>query len=291
MEIPLVDRRGILFQKGVDALKAVGIENPALDASVLLGYVTGVPVDAVLMDRNSVVTPSESRSYEALIRKRCERIPVSRLLGEREFYSRNFHVNGDVLDPRPETELLVEEALLNLEKLEGNASVLDIGTGSGAIAVTIASQLPRVWVTATDISMAAIAVARRNAGRHRVQDRVDFVQANLLNGIRGSGCFHLIVSNPPYIPHALFDSLPDEVRKGDPMVSLVPGENGTECYPPLAEGAMDLLHTDGSLMVEVGAGQCGHVAGIFKKAGFADVTIVHDLAGTGRVVKGQKKNA
>lgn len=291
MEGALVHRRDILFQKGVGALKNAGIQNPALDAAVLLGYVTGVPAATVLMDRDSEVTPCERRTYASLIRKRCERVAVSRLVGEREFYSRNFHVNEDVLDPRSETEVLVEEAILNLEKLEGNSAVLDIGTGSGAIAVTIAAQLPRVRVTATDVSMAALVVARRNAERHHVQDRVDFIQADLLHGIRGGGCFQLIVSNPPYIPRALFDDLPDEVRNGDPMVSLVSGENGTEYYRPLAEGAMEQLSADGNLIVEVGVGQCDHVAGIFKQAGLKDVAIIHDLAGTGRVVRGRKKSA
>ena len=291
MEIMPVDSRGMLFQKGVRALKGAGVQSPALDAAVLLGYATGVPAATVLMDRDLVVTPGQSRSYAALIRKRCERIAVSRLLGEREFYSRAFHVNEDVLDPRPETEILVEEAVCSLAKLEGSPSVLDIGTGSGAVAVTIAAQLPGVRVTATDISMAALVVARRNALRHHVQDRVAFVQANLLDGVRGGGCFNLIVSNPPYIPRALFDSLPDEVRKDDPMLALVPGEHGTECYRPLAVGGMDFLSADGYLMVEVGAGQSAHVAGIFEKAGFADVAVIQDLAGIDRVVTGRKNRA
>jgi release factor glutamine methyltransferase len=291
MEVSLADRRGALFQKGVAALKRAGVQSPGLDAAVLLGHAIGIPSSMVLMDRDLAVTPAESRSYADLIRKRCERTAVSRLVGEREFYSRNFHVNEDVLDPRPETEVLVEEAVLDLEKLEGNLSALDIGTGSGAIAVTIAAQLPRVRVTATDISMAALVVARQNARRHHVLDRVDFVQANLLDPIRAGSCFELIVSNPPYISRAMFHDLPDEVRNGDPMVSLVSGKNGTECYRPLAEGGMDQLKAGGSLMVEVGAGQSDQVAGIFDQAGFKDIAIIHDLAGIGRVVRGRKKSA
>ena len=200
-------------------------------------------------------------------------------------------LNENVLDPRPETEVLVEEAVLYLEKVGGNASVLDIGTGSGAIAVTLAAQLPRVRVTATDISMAALAVAGKNAKRHHVLDRVSLVQADLLAGFRANSGFQLIVSNPPYIASTLFNDLPDEVRKGDPLVSLVPGENGTEYYPPVVQGAMDLLDAEGSLMVEVGARQSDHVAGIFKRAGFTDVTVINDLAGTGRVVRGRRENA
>ena len=175
--------------------------------------------------------------------------------------------------------------------MKGDIAVLDVGTGSGAIAVTVAAQIPRTRVAATDISMAALAVARRNAVRHGVQKQINFIQADLLNGIRGGGSFQLILSNPPYISHAQFEDLQDEVRNGDPKVALVPGPDGTECYPPLVEGAMGLLGRNGSLMVEVGAGQGSFVAGIFDRAGFADVAIVDDLAGTGRVVKGKRKNA
>jgi release factor glutamine methyltransferase len=120
---------------------------------------------------------------------------------------------------------------------------------------------------------------------------VNFIQADFLNGIRGEGNFQIILSNPPYISSAQFENLQEEVREGDPMVALVSGPDGTECYLPIVERSMDLLGLDGSLMVEVGAGQCRVVAGIFKQAGFVDVQIVDDLAGTGRVVKGKKKNA
>ena len=212
-------------------------------------------------------------------------------MGEREFYSRNYLVKEDVLDPRPETEILVEEAIRCLKDIKGDPAVLDIGTGSGAIAVTVAAELPRTRVTATDISMAALAVARRNAVRHNVGKRLNFIQADLLNGIRGEGNFQAILSNPPYIAHDLFQDLQDEVRKGDPMVALVPGAEGTECYAPLARSAMNLLEEGGRLIVETGTGQAEVVAGIFRQAGLADVRIVHDLAGTGRVVTGGKEYA
>ena len=191
---------------------------------------------------------------------------------------------------------MVTMSPMNMETLspsvrEGNPAVLDIGTGSGVIAITVASEIPRARVTATDISMMALAVARRNAMRHSVLERVKFIQADLLDGIRRGGSFRIILSNPPYISCAQFESLQEEVREGDPKVALVSGPDGTECYPPIVEHSMDLLGPGGSLMVEVGDGQAAAVAGIFEKAGFADVTVVNDLAGTGRVVKGKKKNA
>jgi release factor glutamine methyltransferase len=284
-------QRGVAFRDGVAALKEAGIESPALDAAVLLGYVTGELPATVLLNRESTLKPSETELYNTLVQKRCERVAVSRLVGAREFYSRDFRVTNAVLDPRPETEILVEQAISCLENLDGSLSVLDIGTGSGAIAVTVAAQIPQARVTATDISMAALAVARRNAARHLVLERVNFIQADLFDGIRAEGYFQVILSNPPYIPRAQFDSLQEEVRQGDPMVSLVSGPDGTEFYPLLAERSLGLLCAGGSLMVEVGAGQGGVVAEVFHQAGYADVQIVNDLAGIGRVVKGKKKNA
>ena len=291
MEISPDDRKHSVFIRGVAALKEAGIENPALDAAILLGYVTGEPSDRVLMDKGSALAPSQTARYKTLIQERCGRVAVSRLVGIREFYSRNFHITEDVLDPRPETEILVEQAIRGLQSLEGNPAVLDIGTGSGVIAITVASEIPRARVTATDISMTALAVARRNAMRHSVLERVNFIQADFLEGIRGEGNFHVILSNPPYISCAQFESLQEEVRQGDPTVALVSGPDGTECYPLIVQRSMDLLGLNGSLMVEVGAGQSSAVAGIFEKAGFLGVEIVDDLAGTGRVVKGKKKNA
>jgi release factor glutamine methyltransferase len=284
-------QRGVAFRDGVAALKEAGIESPVLDAAVLLGHVTGELPATVLLDRESILKPSEKELYSTLVRKRCGRVAVSRIVGAREFYSRSFHITSAVLDPRPETEILVEQAIRCLEDMDGTLAVLDVGTGSGAIGVTVAAQIPRARVTATDISMAALAVARRNAKCHQVQDRMNFLQADLLDGIKDQGFFQAILSNPPYISRCQFDSLPEEVRRGDPTVSLVSGHGGTEFYPPLAERSLELLGTGGSLMVEVGAGQDSIVAGIFHRAGYEDVQVVNDFAGIGRVVKGKKRNA
>lgn len=291
MQPPLDERRQAVFKKGVDALREAGIENPALDAAVLLGYVTGEPPESVLLERDRTVDPSARALYSTLISRRCGRAAVSRLIGSREFFSRKFSITPEVLDPRPETELLVEEAVRFLEGREGALRVLDVGTGSGVIAVTVALELPLARVTATDISLPALAVARRNATLHAVRDRVDFIQTDLTSGVRGGGLFDAVLSNPPYISLRDFDSLPEEVRSGDPMQALVSGDAGTEHYPVLAQRSLALLAGGGCLMVEVGAGQAGDVARILTRAGFEEVATVNDLAGHGRVVKGIRKNA
>lgn len=280
-----------VFARGVAALREAGIDTPALDAAVLLGYVTSQPPEAVLMDRGASVTASEAALYSALVRKRCERTAVSRLVGVREFYSRTFRVTDDVLDPRPETEVLVEHALRCLKGLRKPPAVLDVGTGSGAIAVTVAAEIPSARVTATDISMAALAVARNNAARQGVEERIRFVQADLLEPFRFGGRFDVILSNPPYVSWAQFENLPQEVRGGDPGTALVSGPEGLEFYAPLAAASRNLLVPGGSLMVEVGDGQDAAVAAILKGAGFRDVRVVKDLAGRGRVVAGSSENA
>lgn len=284
-------RRGAVFTWGVATLKAAGIENPALDAAVLLGYVTGEPPETVLLERRSALALREASLYDLLVRKRCERVAVSRLKGEREFYSRKFYVTDDVLDPRPETETLVEQAILRLGILKRPPEILDIGTGSGVIAVTIASESPSARIIATDISMAALMVARRNAQRHSVHERICFVQADLLDGIRGPGRFDIILANPPYVSSAQYERLPKEVQNGDPKVALVSGPEGTEYYPPIVNCSREFLVRSGNLMVEVGDGQSAAVANIFQRAGFEDVQIVNDLAGRGRVVMGKMSDA
>ncbi len=291
MEAPAGSRIRGIFRKGVSALKDAGIENPALDAAVLLGHVTCVPASGILMNPDATMTTTEVQLYDSLIRERCGHITVSRLVGNREFYSRDFYLNDDVLDPRPETEILVQEAMRRLDELGGSLSVLDIGTGSGCIAVTVAAEDPRVQVTATDISMAALTVARRNSIRHGVADRVNFVRADLTGGLRKMGGFHLVLSNPPYVSLDQYKHLHEDVRNGDPIGALISGPEGAEFYQPLVEGSRGLLRVRGTLMVEVGDGQGPFVADLFERAGYVDVQIVDDLAGKGRVVKGNRKSA
>jgi len=291
VEISPGGRKGSLFRDAVTALREAGVDSPALDASVLLGYVTDDPSPASLRDSDARLTPAQAQLYVSLIKKRCLRIPVSRLMGRREFFSRDFEINSDVLDPRPDTETLVEEAVLFLRAVEGIPEVLDVGTGSGAVALTLACEDPRVRVTATDISLRALAVAIGNARRHAVLDRLRFVGADLTQGLRVTEVFDLIVSNPPYISREQYGSLQEEVRNGDPELALLSGREGTEFYEPLASGAIKILKPGGSLMVEVGAGQDQAVSETLENAGFQDVQVVNDLAGIGRVVKGRKEIA
>lgn len=279
------------FKKGVAALKGAGIGSPALDASILLGHVTGRGPGEVLLDRGRCLTAEEEARFEELIERRCGRETVSRLLGSKEFYSLVFRTGPDVLDPRPETELLVEKALEFLRKARAPRKVLEVGTGSGAVAVTIALLDPAASVVATDICPKALEVAGANARDHGVRGRVRLVRADMVSGFFPGAGFDLVVSNPPYIAEGQFPALPAEVRLGDPYRALVAGPEGTEFYGPLANGAAGLLRPGGMILVEVGAGQSGRVEGLFRERGFRDVGTFQDLAGMGRVVKGEKQDA
>jgi release factor glutamine methyltransferase len=279
--------RAEAFRKGVSILKGAGIADPALDASVLLGYAIGVAPGAVLLERSAAMTADESDRFAALIDRRSNRETVSRLVGNREFFSMRFRTGTDVLDPRPETELLVERALESLKKVAGQPKVLDLGTGSGVIAVALSKTDPRVSVVATDISFQALKTASANARDHGVCGRVRFVQADLLRCFPDTPLFDLLVSNPPYVSCGEYPNLPAEVRFGDPVGALVAGPLGTEFFEPLMRSARTLLRPEGTLLVEVGAGQSSYVEELFRGGGFLDVATFTDLSGIGRVVKGE----
>lgn len=280
--------RGKAFRMGVSLLAEAGIDNPALEASVLLGYVTGEEAATVLMGRRQTLNGSEKALYETLIERRCRHETLSRLTGRKEFYSRDYHVNKDVLDPRPETEILVEEALHCLKSFPGRRNILDVGTGSGVIAVTLAAEHRDAVVTATDISTEALKTAVCNAAMHGVSDRVRFIRADLAECFADTSLFDLVVSNPPYVSMADYRTLPPEVRSQDPAVALLGGPDGTRFYPALAEIASRLLNPRGHLLVEVGAGQDRLVKHLFQDAGLVDLEVFQDLSGISRVIKGTR---
>jgi len=264
------------------ALSDAGIPaaDAALDAEVLARHALGWD-RAVLIARSREEAPSgfEER-YADLITRRTGREPVAYIVGVREFWNRDFEVTRDVLIPRPETELVVEEVL---EDAHASllATVVDVGTGSGCIAVTIAAELPEVRVTATDISTAALAVARRNAERHGVGSRVTFLLTDLLDGV--SGPLDLIVSNPPYMSSEIEPTLQPEVAKYEPRRALYAGDDGLDAYRRLFPAAAERLADKGLLVVEFGFGQEGDVRRLARAAGLQVARVRADLQNIPRV--------
>ena len=269
-----------------DALAAIGVDNPRLDAELLLADATGRDRAALVADPRGAVEPAAARRFGETVRRRLRREPVAYILGSRGFRHIELAVDRRVLVPRPETELLVELALE-----VGPASVLDIGTGSGAIALAIADELPECRVTATDTSEGALAVARANAERLGFADRVEFVDGTL-----PEGGFDLILANLPYVAERDWAALEPEVTRWEPREALLAGPDGLDAYraliPPLGRGRTwsripDQSATSAPVVgLEVGEGQAEAVASMLRDAGFETETR-RDLAGIERVVIGR----
>jgi release factor glutamine methyltransferase len=219
--------------------------------------------------------------FTARVERRRAGEPIQYITGEAEFYGLSFKVNRDVLIPRPETEHLVENAIELVRGLD-RPRILDVGTGSGAIAVALASHLPAAQIVATDQSAAALKVAQANAARNGVAERVCFFEGDLLAAVAGNR-FDLIVSNPPYVAEHDCDSLSVEVRDFEPAQALFAGADGLEIYRRLIPAAFDALHHDRYLALEIGAGQEAAVKALLAGTGFLGIEFTNDLQGIPRV--------
>lgn len=281
-------RRGFeVIDSAARRLATSRVESAWLDAELLMAAAAGVTRAEILGGGLEPSSETLAR-FETMLARREKREPVAYIVGHKEFYSLDFEVSPAVLIPRPETELAVVAALEAIESIRV-PRVLDIGTGSGAIAIAAAVNAPAARVTATDISADALAIAARNAARHRVADRVTFRRADcfeLCDSDEPLGSFDLIVSNPPYVEDAALAGLQPEVRGYEPRVALAAGSDGLNFFCRIASGARaHFSRTGGELIVEVGAGQAAAVAEIFEREGLRIVSVLNDLAGHPRVVR------
>ena len=277
-------------QRAVTALlAAAGIDSPALDARLLLQAATGRTREQLVIDPDFPLSQEQSATLSRFAARRLAREPVSRILGERAFWGRNFEVTSDTLDPRQDTETLVEfvlDLMCEEARTRGPLRVLDIGTGTGCILVTLLAELPAARGTGVDLSTAALAVAARNAARHRVGGRAAWWEVNVLDGVAGP--FDIIVSNPPYIPSAEILALEPEVRTFDPRLALDGGSDGLDYYRRIVAAVRKVTAPGGWCVVEVGAGQAAAVVEqIEKQSGGAGVSTIRtraDLGGHTRCV-------
>lgn len=266
-----------------DHFAARGIEGARLDAECLLAAALGCDRLRLYLDFDKPVEAPERARFRELVRRRAdERVPVALLTGTREFWSLAFEVTPDVLVPRPETETLVEWLLGRVPEREAELNVLDLGTGSGAIAVALASELPKARVTATDLSPAALAVAARNAEAHGVAGRVRLLEGDAFAPVAGER-FDLVASNPPYVALADEAGLPPELRH-EPRAALFAGPEGTDVLRRLASEVAGHLAPGGFAAFEVGEGQADGVAAWLRAAGLGDVGVVRDASARPRVV-------
>jgi release factor glutamine methyltransferase len=259
-------------------------ETPSLDARMLLQHATGLDHAALVADPDLVVSEDLANQFQALVARRAAYEPVSRILGTREFFGRRFKVTPDVLDPRADTETIIEMCLPLLPQ-DKSLHILDLGTGSGILAITLLSERPLATGVAVDLSPAALAVARENA--LAVADRLQLIESNWFSHVEGR--FDLIVSNPPYIPAAEVLRLDTEVRDHDPHIALDGGGDGLDCYRAIASGSVYHLSESGHVVVEIGAGQEADVTDIFATQHYQCTAKKQDLGGHVRALSFQKK--
>ncbi len=256
------------------------------DAETLLLHMVERDRAYLLTHPEATLNAEGAVRYYALVERRLHGEPIQYILGECEFFGLPFTVNRDVLIPRPETEHLVEK-VLELAAHFSAPRIVDIGTGSGAIAVALAHKLPAAHVTATDKSAAALLVARKNAGRNGVAERIRFVEGDLLAPLADAK-FDVVVSNPPYIPEVDRGSLAVEVRDHEPAAALFAGSDGLDIYRRLIPAAYGALAQDGFLALEIGFGQADAIAAILAAAGFAQIEFTKDLQGIDRVATARR---
>ncbi|MEL6689493.1 MAG: peptide chain release factor N(5)-glutamine methyltransferase [Pseudomonadota bacterium] len=269
------------IREGVRAITAYlsdhGIDAAPRDARLIVAHALGVETGRLTLLEHDPLTVETETAMRALAARRAEHTPMSHILGYREFWGRRFEVNADVLDPRPETETLIAAAL------EGDFSnLLDLGTGSGAIAVTLLAERETAQGTATDVSDAALAVAARNARELRVADRLSFLGSNWFEAVEGT--YDLIVSNPPYIAALEMDELQPEVRIHEPRIALTDDADGLSAYRAIFAGARKHVRPGSRIIVEFGAGQGPDVEEIARAEGWSDTSFRADLSGKHRVL-------
>ena len=269
------------LRRGIPQLQEAGIEDSARDARVLLAHALGIGHDRLTLKLQDEMTAGQEALYDAALAARKARQPVAQITGRRLFWGHSFRVTRDTLDPRPETETLVAEALK-----EPFLKMLDLGTGTGCILLSCLKGMPMARGLGTDISDAALQVAMGNTRDLGLESRARFRRSDWFSDV--SGAYDLIVSNPPYIAADEMTSLAPEVRDWEPHLALTPGGDGLDPYRTITRGAGARLMPGGRLLVEIGATQGAAVSALFAQAGLLDVRILRDMDGRDRVVGGVK---
>ena len=273
--------RAELIRTATGTLAAAGVDEPARDARLLLRWASGLEASALAADLAAIPGSAELDGFRMAVDRRAAREPLSHITGRRSFWGRDFFVTSDVLDPRPESETLIAEALHR----GPYERILDLGTGSGCLLVTLLAEWPEAHGTGTDISQAALAVAGQNAAAHGVAGRAEFRHGDWLEGIDGT--FDLVVANPPYIAEAEMADLAPEVRDYEPHRALTPGGDGLDAYRAIARGIRAVLRPRGRLMLEIGPTQSQSVAVILAAEGLNVIGLIPDLDQRPRVVTAQ----
>jgi release factor glutamine methyltransferase len=255
--------------------------NSSLEARMLIKHVTGLN-DADLISMDSITLSEQQKSQlDDMIAQRLKERPISKIIGYKEFYGRDFIVTDDVLDPRPDSETLIE-AVLEHVPLKENIKIVDLGTGSGCLILTLLAELPNAKGVATDISPKALEVAQKNACQLGVSDRVELIESNWFEQVEGK--YDVIVTNPPYIESEVVPTLDKNVRDFDPILALDGGADGLLPYKMILPQVKKYLKTGGMIAFEHGYDQCGRIKRLIEKEGFSQIRAHQDLGGEDRVL-------
>lgn len=258
-------------------LRAAHIETPERDVRKLASVAFDIALDRMILMSDYSPSPEQIEKFDTFILQRLARKPVARIIGRRQFWGREFEISPDVLDPRGDTETVILEALKQPAK-----HVLDLGTGSGVLAITLLSEWPEATGLASDVSGAALEMAQKNAATYGLKERLRFCVSNWFDTI--SDQFDLIVSNPPYIAESELSDLSPEVSCFDPRIALSPGKDGLAAYRVIAQNARNHLMPDGRIIVEIGSAQAAAVSEIFTQNGYHEIECLKDLDGKDRVI-------
>ena len=274
------------IRRATDMLRDAGVAEPFASARVLMSFVLGVPTARLALERTRKLQADEARAFAELVERRASGEPVAYITGEREFFSMPFAVREGAFVPRPETEHVVE-AVLDAARRFRRPAILDIGTGTGCIAIAVAKHLDEAFVVAADVSAAALECARENLRRHGLGDRVRLVRADAVSCF--AEAFDIVVSNPPYVAAAEWDLLSREVRNFEPREALVSGKSGFEFIERMVQKCPSVVRSGGFLIFEVGDGQAERACELAKDAGWEIIDVIEDWSGVPRVVVAKKR--
>jgi release factor glutamine methyltransferase len=280
-----------ILNQAVERFRSAGVERPRTNAELLLGAVLNAKKIDLYLDRDRILTPEQIEKFNLFLKERLSGKPLQYIIGSTEFFGLEFKVNESVLIPRPETETLVETVIEYMKDLS-QPKIVDLGTGSGVIAIVLSKNVKDCSVFATDISSEALRVAKDNAGRYGVRDQIEFLCGDLFEPLRGKkleSIVDCVISNPPYVTPEEFENLPKEVKDHEPILALKTDEEGISFHRRIAENSLDFLKKGGILALEVGLGQANQVANLIRdQNSFEDAEIRKDLGGIERIILARK---
>lgn len=282
-----------ILNQAVEKLRFAGIDRPRTNAELLLGAVLNKNKVDLYLNKDRILTSDEIDKFHQFLNARISNRPVQYIIGKVEFFGLEFKVDERVLIPRPETETLVEVVIEELRNKE-NPKIIDLGTGSGAIAISLAVSLKSSFIYATDVSKEALDVAKENAIKNKVENQIEFLCGDLFEPLKNKsleGQIDCVVSNPPYVSKEELDTLPSEIKDYEPLVALASEKDGLFFHKKILQGSVDFLKKRGLLALETAFGQAEKVAEMTRQSGdYDDIRIIKDLGGIGRVVKAMKRS-